>query len=98
VVESFPPTASNYNKAVECLKASFGRENLLVEFYVRVAQADNGHKLQGRKVHAFIPVRPDRNPADSAGDIRVGHRKVCGHVVPTNKIMPIGGGFRSVAT
>ena len=35
VVESSPPTASNYNKAIECLKACFGREDLLVEFYVR---------------------------------------------------------------
>jgi uncharacterized protein YukE len=35
VVESFPPIASNYNKVVECLKACFGREDLLVEFYVR---------------------------------------------------------------
>jgi len=35
VVESFPPIASNYNKAVKCLKAHFGREDLLVEFNVR---------------------------------------------------------------
>ena len=35
MVESFP-IASNYNKAVECLKARFGREDLLVEVYVRV--------------------------------------------------------------
>ena len=35
VVESFPLLASTYNKAVECLKARFGRENLLVEFYVK---------------------------------------------------------------
>ena len=35
VVESFPPIASNYNKALECLKARFGREDLLVEIYVR---------------------------------------------------------------
>jgi hypothetical protein len=35
VVESFPPVASNYSKAIECLKARFGREDLLVEFYVR---------------------------------------------------------------
>jgi hypothetical protein len=34
VVESFPPTGSNYSKAVECLKVRFGRD-LLVEFYVR---------------------------------------------------------------
>ena len=34
VVESVPPVASNYNKAVECLKARFGREDL-VEFFVR---------------------------------------------------------------
>ena len=35
VVESFPPTGSNYSKAMGCLKARFGREELLVEFYVR---------------------------------------------------------------
>ena len=35
VMESFPPVTSNYNKAVECLKARFGREDLLVEFCVR---------------------------------------------------------------
>jgi len=35
VAESFPPIGSNYNKALECLKARFGREELLVEFYVR---------------------------------------------------------------
>jgi len=35
VVESFPPIGSNYCKAIECLKVCFGREELLVEFYVR---------------------------------------------------------------
>ncbi|GBL72837.1 hypothetical protein AVEN_39305-1 [Araneus ventricosus] len=35
VVESFPPTGENYAKAVDSLKARFGREDLLVEVYVR---------------------------------------------------------------
>jgi len=35
VVEIFPPIGSNYSKAMECLKARFGREELLVEFYIR---------------------------------------------------------------
>jgi hypothetical protein len=35
VVESLPPIGNNYTKAMECLKARFGREELLVEFYVR---------------------------------------------------------------
>ncbi|GFX84614.1 uncharacterized protein TNCV_724221 [Trichonephila clavipes] len=35
VVESFPATAGNYAKAVESLKARFGRDDLLVEVYVR---------------------------------------------------------------
>jgi hypothetical protein len=35
VVESFPPIGSNYSKAMNCLKARFGREGLLVEYYVR---------------------------------------------------------------
>ncbi|GBN63233.1 hypothetical protein AVEN_79661-1 [Araneus ventricosus] len=35
VVESFPPTGENYAKAVDSLKARFGREDLLVKVYVR---------------------------------------------------------------
>ncbi|GFV48855.1 uncharacterized protein TNCV_3159921 [Trichonephila clavipes] len=35
VVESFPATAANYAKAVDSLKARFGRDDLLVEVYVR---------------------------------------------------------------
>ena len=35
IVESFPPTCENYSKAVASLKARFGREELLVEVYVR---------------------------------------------------------------
>ncbi|GFV48743.1 uncharacterized protein TNCV_625301 [Trichonephila clavipes] len=35
VVESFPATAANYAKAMDSLKARFGRDDLLVEVYVR---------------------------------------------------------------
>lgn len=35
VIESYPPTAENYNKAVDALKTRFGDENLLIEVYVR---------------------------------------------------------------
>ena len=36
VLKSFPPIGSNYSRTMECLKARFGREELLlVEFYVR---------------------------------------------------------------
>lgn len=35
VVLSFPPTGSNYGKAIDHLKSRFGRENILVEVYVR---------------------------------------------------------------
>ncbi|GFX30961.1 uncharacterized protein TNCV_784451 [Trichonephila clavipes] len=35
IVESFLPTSANYAKAVERLKARFGRNDLLVEVYVR---------------------------------------------------------------
>ena len=31
IVESFPPTADNYPKAIESLKSRFGRDDLLVE-------------------------------------------------------------------
>ncbi|XP_035232998.1 uncharacterized protein LOC118204817 [Stegodyphus dumicola] len=35
VRESFPPTSANYPKAIEFLKARFGRNDLQVEVYVR---------------------------------------------------------------
>ncbi|XP_011707938.1 PREDICTED: uncharacterized protein LOC105462784 [Wasmannia auropunctata] len=35
VVSSFPPTAVNYDKVITSLKNRFGREDLLVEVYVR---------------------------------------------------------------
>ncbi|CAK1601381.1 unnamed protein product [Parnassius mnemosyne] len=35
LVESFPPSAENYTKAIEQLKARFGREDLLIQVYVR---------------------------------------------------------------
>ncbi|GFV85892.1 uncharacterized protein TNCV_1421951 [Trichonephila clavipes] len=34
VIESFPPTSENYEKAIEALNNRFGREELLIECYV----------------------------------------------------------------
>lgn len=34
-VESFPPSGKNYHKAIDVLKARFGRDELIVEHYVR---------------------------------------------------------------
>jgi hypothetical protein len=35
LIKSFPPSASNYEKAIQQLKRRFGREELLIELYVR---------------------------------------------------------------
>ncbi|XP_071037944.1 uncharacterized protein [Parasteatoda tepidariorum] len=35
VIEIFPPTAENYKKAIDALKSSVGRDELLIEYYVR---------------------------------------------------------------
>lgn len=35
LVRSFPSTAENYDKAIKCLKNRFGRDDIIVEFYVR---------------------------------------------------------------
>ncbi|XP_071056562.1 uncharacterized protein [Onthophagus taurus] len=35
LIDSFPPTAGNYVKAIETLEARFGRKDMLVEVYVR---------------------------------------------------------------
>ena len=35
LVDSYPPTAGNYEKVVECLKKRFAGDNVLIDFYVR---------------------------------------------------------------
>lgn len=35
IVNSFPPTADNYEKAIQSLKSRFGKKDLLIEFYMR---------------------------------------------------------------
>lgn len=35
IVDSYPPSADNYTKVIESLKTRFGRDELLVEYYVR---------------------------------------------------------------
>jgi hypothetical protein len=35
LVDSFPPSDKNYEEAIKCLTARFGREDLLIEVYVR---------------------------------------------------------------
>ncbi|XP_017887472.1 uncharacterized protein LOC108629359, partial [Ceratina calcarata] len=35
IVSSFPPTAGNYDAVITCLKNRFGRDEVVVEFYVR---------------------------------------------------------------
>ncbi|GFW36398.1 uncharacterized protein TNCV_3713161 [Trichonephila clavipes] len=35
IIDGYPPTAENYTKAIESLKARLGREELLAEYYVR---------------------------------------------------------------
>lgn len=39
MVNSFPPTAANYDKVITYLKNQFGRENLLVKVYIQNAEA-----------------------------------------------------------
>jgi len=35
VISNFPPTADNYEKAIESIKSRFDKKDLLIEFYVR---------------------------------------------------------------
>ncbi|XP_071041974.1 uncharacterized protein [Parasteatoda tepidariorum] len=35
LVESLPPSSGNYAKVIDCLKSRFGRDDFLVEYYVR---------------------------------------------------------------
>lgn len=51
VVHSYPPTAENYDKVIDSLKTRFGREELLIEYYVRellglVVQNVSSHKTK----------------------------------------------------
>ena len=52
IVRSFPPTAGNYDEVIKCLKNRFGRDDVVVEFYVRellslvLQNAVSGNKKQ----------------------------------------------------
>jgi len=54
VVESYPPTAANYPKAIEALKDRFGRDDLLIEVYVREL-----HKLTTLKKRPILQLYDD---------------------------------------
>lgn len=57
VVGSFPPTGQNYGKAIEHLTSRFGKENVLVEVYVRdllklvLTNNDGKQKLELSKLY-----------------------------------------------
>ncbi|GFY35490.1 transposon Tf2-6 polyprotein [Trichonephila clavipes] len=56
IIDGYPPTAENYTKAIESLKARFGREELLVEYYVHelltlVVKNANKSKLGITQLH-----------------------------------------------
>ena len=53
---SFPPVGSNYSKAMECLKARFGCEELVVQFYVRelLKLALVMNSKEGRVTHSSL--------------------------------------------
>ncbi|GBO28960.1 hypothetical protein AVEN_168985-1 [Araneus ventricosus] len=50
LIESFPPTAQNYPKAIELLNERFGREDLLVQVYViELLKMVTKNAISGRK-------------------------------------------------
>ncbi|GFX32599.1 uncharacterized protein TNCV_3704731 [Trichonephila clavipes] len=54
VIESFPPTSENYEIAFEALKNRFGKEELLIEFYVRELLALVTQNATERRVKSNI--------------------------------------------
>lgn len=55
LISRFPPSAENYNKAVELLKSRFGRDENLIEFYVR-------------KLLSLVLTRTDNRPVSELYD------------------------------
>nr|XP_042907174.1 uncharacterized protein LOC122271118 [Parasteatoda tepidariorum] len=51
LVESFPPSGKNYEEIIKCLKQRFGRDDLLIEVYIRelLALVINNSNPQGQK-------------------------------------------------
>ncbi|XP_055941714.1 uncharacterized protein LOC129971763 [Argiope bruennichi] len=57
LVESFPPSGANYNKAIQQLKSCFAKDELLIQIYVRellnlvLMQAKNGENFTLRALY-----------------------------------------------
>ena len=80
-----PPLASNYNKAVACLRARFGREGLLVEFYVRemlkLTMSINSKEEKVTLSSLYDRIETQLRALETLWS---SHREVCSHVVSTS--------------
>ena len=69
LVQTYPPSAENYGKALDQLKKRFAREECLIEFYVRqlIELIVKGAKVQQTLGDVYDVLRANVNNLDSLG-------------------------------
>lgn len=77
VANSYPPSSENYVKVIDSLKTRFGRDDLLVEIYVRELLKLVINKSQDSLVTIYDKLETQLRALDARGN----NGYVCGHVV-----------------
>ncbi|GFV45429.1 uncharacterized protein TNCV_858671 [Trichonephila clavipes] len=79
LISSLPIRAENYPEAVEQLKLRFGREDLLLQIYVRdlLSLVLKNTTTRKNAPDLAILLRYARNEIKSIGKLRVHKRKIC---------------------
>ena len=67
LVNSYPPTAENYIKVIESMKSCFGRDDLLVEVYVRELLKLVLNKAKGAITSVYDKVETQLRTLESLG-------------------------------
>ena len=93
LVNSYPPTAANYTKVIESLKSRFGRDDLLVEVYVRELL-----KLVLNKSFVKQRLRQIRDTSTGIGVIGCNKQDVRRHATSSRRVVVAGRNPSILAT
>ena len=98
LIDSFPPSPGNYAKAIVRLKSRFGKEDNLVEYYVREllkVTLVTDFSINAKDKRMMLPIIYD--------SIEIQLRsleilsKICYHVISTRRIMFVWRNFKNLA-
>lgn len=82
LVNSFPLTAENYDKAVDSLRTRFGKDELLIELYIRELLK----LVLITKMKAKISVVSLYDKIESTRVIESNHGNICCYAIPISRV------------